>query len=80
MITGIAKDILAAYLRGEATPSITKGLLTRLVRAHEARLREEWADHHKISLPELNYSVWQREQDIMKDIERHIIKKLRNIK
>lgn len=63
MLTGISKDILDAYRRGEPTPGITKGLLSRLIRVHEARAREERVDH--------------REQDIMRDIERHIIKKLR---
>lgn len=77
MLTGISKDILDAYLAGRPTPGITKGLLNRLVRVHEARLREEWAAHHKIYLPDTGLSVWNREQDIMKDIERYIIKKLR---
>jgi len=71
MLTGISKDILDAYQRGEATPGITKGLLTELLSVHKARVSLEWATPVVSGRP-----LHEREQVIMGKIEQYIIKKL----
>lgn len=44
MLTGTAKDILDAHLRGEVVPGITKGLLNTLVDVHARRTRSQGDD------------------------------------